>query len=101
MSPVVIAVIAHAMVKLVPTACTDLATWAVGMGSFVVALISLQPLAILVGAGLILLLVRRLPELLRQGKAMALVAAPVGSVDPLVLATTVATIGLTSIFLTF
>jgi chromate transporter len=81
MSPVVIAVIAHAMVKLVPTAMTDPATWVVGVGSLAVALISLQPLPILVGAALILLAVRRLPVLLRQGggAAGALVLPPLGA----------------------
>ena len=56
MSPVVIAVVVHAMVKLTPTACTDTLTWAIGIGSFIVALAVLQPIAILAGAALLLLL---------------------------------------------
>jgi hypothetical protein len=47
MSPVVIAVVVNTMVKLAPTACTDALTWAIG--SFLVALVVLQPIAILVG----------------------------------------------------
>jgi chromate transporter len=102
MSPVVIAVIAHAMIKLVPTAFTDVATWLVGVGGFVVAMVWLQPLAILIGAALVLLAVRRLPELLRNGSGVpAIVALPGGWADPTVLAAGVATIGLASIFLTF
>jgi chromate transporter len=101
MSPVVIALIAHAMIKLVPTAFTDVATWVVGLGSFVVALVYLQPLTILIGAALVLLAVRRLPELLREGRGAALVALPVSGVDPVVLAATAASIGLASIFVTF
>ena len=59
MSPVVIAVIAHAMVRLAPTACTDALTWAIGVGAFFVALVVLQPVVILVGAALVALVSRR------------------------------------------
>jgi chromate transporter len=102
MSPVVIAVIAHAMIKLVPTAFTDVATWLVGVGAFIVAMVYLQPLAILIGAALVMLAVRRLPVWLREGRgAAALVVVPGGGLDPTVLAATAASIGLASIFLTF
>lgn len=102
MSPVVIAVIAHAMIRLVPTAFTDVATWLVGAGAFAVAMVYLQPLAILLGAALILLVVRRLPVWLRQGRgAIAFMALPGSGTDPTVLAATAAGIGLASIGLTF
>jgi len=103
MSPVVIAVIAHAMIRLVPTALTDLATWLVGIGAFLVSLVVLQPLAVLIGAALILLAVRRLPELLRSGRgAAALVVLPGGGLDPTLLASSAgASLGLAAIFLTF
>ena len=103
MSPVVIAVIAHAMIRLVPTALTDLATWLVGIGALLVSLVLLQPLAVLIGAALILLAVRRLPELLRAGRgAAALVVLPGGGMDPILLASTAgASLGLAAIFLTF
>jgi chromate transporter len=102
MSPVVIAVIAHAMIKLVPTAFTDVATALVGVGAFGVAMILLQPLAILIGAALILLAVRRLPGWLRGGRAAgAFVVLPGNGMDLSVLAATAAGIGLASIFLTF
>jgi chromate transporter len=102
MSPVVIAVIAQAMIKLVPTAFTDMATWLLGIGAFAVAMVYLQPLAILLGAAVILLAVRRLPVWLRQGRgAMAFMALPGGGTDPTVLAATAAGIGLAAIGLTF
>lgn len=83
MSPVVIAVIAHAMIRLAPTACTDALTWAIGIGSFAVALVFLQPLVILVGAALVALVVRRGPMLLERVRgAGALVMLP-GAPDAL------------------
>lgn len=100
MSPVVIAVIAHAMIKLAPTACTDVLTWAIGMGSFVVALVYLQPIAILIGAALVALIVRRGPALIKRfrgaGAALVLPAGP-GAVLAVEAATT---LGLAGIFWT-
>lgn len=103
MSPVVIAVIAHAMVKLAPTACTDALTWLIGIGSLVVALIVLQPLAILLGSAIIALAVRRGPELLSRSRGAAgLVLLPGGLREVGVVATTTAaSLGLGGIFLTF
>jgi chromate transporter len=95
MSPVVIAVIAHAMAKLAPTACTDALTWAIGIGAFTVALVVLQPIAILVAAGLLALAARRGPALwqrLRGGAAFVLL--PVGSSEAVVLSAAAATAGL-------
>ena len=99
MSPVVIAVVAQAMVKLAPTACTDALTWAIGIGAFLVALVLLQPIAILVGSALVALLVRRGPALLERVRgAGALLAMPAA---PAAVAATeaAATLGLLGIFL--
>ena len=106
MSPVVIAVIAQAMVKLAPTACTDALTWVIGIGAFLVSLVVLQPFAVLVGAALVALVARRGPELLQRGRgAAALVALPGGGSDALVISATAtaaaAGLGLAGIFLTF
>ncbi len=103
MSPVVIGVIAHAMVRLAPTACTDALTWAIGIGAFLISLVVLQPIAVLVGAALVAFVVRRWPELLARGRGAAGMALlPVGKPAGLVLATTAATsLGLAGIFWTF
>jgi chromate transporter len=103
MSPVVIAVIAYAMVKLAPTACTDALTWAIGIGAFFVSLLVLQPIAILVGAALVALVVRRGPTLLERLRGLAaLVALPAGA-DALVApaAAAAASLGLLGIFWMF
>lgn len=103
MSPVVIAVVAQAMVKLAPTACTDVLTWAIGIGAFVVSLVVLQPLAILVGAAVVGLIVRRGPELAERVRgSAALVALPAGP-DALVASASAAAVslGLLGVFLTF
>jgi chromate transporter len=104
MSPVVIAVIAHAMVKLAPTACTDALTWVIGLGAFIVSMIVLQPIAVLVGAALVALAVRRGPALLRQLRgASVIVALPAGAPDALVASVSTAAVGLglLGIFWTF
>lgn len=110
MSPVVIAVIGQAMVKLVPTALTDLATWVIGLGSLALALVIGQPLVVLAGGALVLLAVRRLPELLeRRGTGAAFLALPLsgpglhglGPVGSVAAAGAAATLGLGVIFLTF
>lgn len=101
MSPVVIAVIAHAMIKLAPTACVDALTWAIGVGSFVVALVFLQPIVILIGAALVALAVRRGPALrARMAGASALVALPAGP-DALVVAAAAVSLSLSGIFWAF
>jgi chromate transporter len=103
MSPVVIAVIAHAMVKLAPTACTDALTWLIGIGTFVVAVVVLQPIPILIGAALLALAVRRGPALLgRLRGAGAMVLLPTAPGDALVVAqSATAGLGLLGIFWTF
>ncbi|MGD8682781.1 MAG: chromate transporter, partial [Chloroflexota bacterium] len=102
MSPVVIAVIAHAMIKLAPTACTDALTWLIGMGSLVVALVALQPIAILVGSALVALAVRRGPVLVRRGRGAAgVVAAPLGLPEAIAAMTAAASLGLLGIFWSF
>jgi chromate transporter len=95
MSPVVIAVITHAMVKLAPTACTDVLTWGIGIGAFIIALVVLQPIAILVAAALVALAVRRGPALwerLRGGAGLVLL--PIGSSETVLLTASAAAAGL-------
>jgi chromate transporter len=104
MSPVVIALITHAMVKLAPTACTDVLTWAIGIVSFAVALLVLQPIAILLAAALVALAARRGPavwERLRGGAALVLL--PVGSSETVVFnaAAAAAGLGLIGLFWSF
>jgi chromate transporter len=117
MAPVVIAVIAHAMVRLVPTAFTDRSTWLIGLAAFVasvagfyLSLAILQPLAVLLGGALLLLLVRRLPRL-RGGSQVAFFlpwsgatgVVPTGVVPTGVVPTAAvaASLGLGAIFLMF
>jgi chromate transporter len=100
MSPVVIAVIAQAMVRLAPTACTDALTWAIGIGAFVVSLVLLQPIAILLGAALVALFARRGPALMerfRGAGALLLVPAIPGAVA----AEAAVSLGLAGIFWSF
>jgi chromate transporter len=105
MSPVVIAVIAQAMIQLIPSAFKDAPTWLVGVGAFVVSFLILQPLGILVGGALILLAVRRLPALLQRRDVGAFLVLPAGLPGPTALAVaaagTATTLGLSAIFLTF
>ncbi len=105
MAPVVIAVIGHAMIKLVPTALTDAATWAIGSGALLLAVITGQPLLVLALGALLLLVVRRLPDLARGGGGAALVALPWTSAGPGPIAAaaagTTAMLGLGAVFLTF
>jgi chromate transporter len=107
MAPVVIAIIAHAMIKLVSTALTDVPTWLVGIGAclgsvagFYLSLAILQPLAMLLGGALLLLLARRLPGLRSSWRAALLLpwGGPTSAVPP-----TAVVVGLTlgTIFLTF
>ena len=72
MSPVVIAVVAHAMIVLLPSAFTDAVTWVVGLGAFVASLVLEQPLLVLIGAALVTLVLRRGPAWLRGGGSSAL-----------------------------
>jgi chromate transporter len=108
MTPVVLAVIAHAVIKLLPTACTDLPTWFIAGAALVASVAGffvdsplLQPIAVLLAGALVALLVRRLPMLLR-GSAGALVLPVPDLAMPLsATATAVAGLGLGAIFLTF
>jgi len=107
MAPVVIAVIAHAMIKLVPTAFTDRSTWLIGVASFIasvagfyLSLAILQPLAVLLGGALLLLLVRRLPGL-RGGTPAAFFLPWGGATGVIPTAAVAASLGLGAIFLTF
>ena len=106
MTPVVLAVIAHAVIKLVPTAFTDAWTWLIGLaalGASVLAALApsplLQPVVVLLGGALAGLAVRRLPLLLRgaSGAAVALHLPGASVVVP----AAAAGLGLGAIFLTF
>ena len=106
MSPVVIAVIGHAMIRLVPTALTDVPTWTVGVAAFAgsvaglwLSLWFLQPVAILLGGAVILLVVRRLPDLLRHSSSAALVFT--SHSEAMLAAAASASLGVGAIFLTF
>lgn len=108
MAPVVIAVIGHAMIKLAPTAFTDMWTWLIGSAAFIasvagfyLSLAVLQPLAVLLGGALLLLAVRRLPALLR-GRPTAVLVLPLGGLPGAApMAAAAAGLGLGAIFLTF
>jgi chromate transporter len=107
MSPVVIAVIGHAMIRLVPTAFTDRSTWLIGLAAFVasvagfcLSLAVLQPLAVLLGGALLLLLVRRLARL--PGGSLAAIFLPWGGTTGAVsTAAVAASLGLGALFLLF
>ena len=77
MAPVVVAVIAQALLKLAPAAFTDPATWLVRIAAFGLSLLVLQPLLVLVSGALVLVAVRRLPTWLAQRTGSAgLLAMP-------------------------
>ena len=124
MAPVVVAVIAQALLKLAPAAFTDPATWLVGIAAFGLSLLVLQLLLVLVSGALVLVAVRRLPAWLAQRTGPAgLLAMPwadqggllsgataaaktatatVATASAATAATaTVASMGLAAIFLTF
>ena len=124
MAPVVVAVIAQALLKLAPAAFTDPATWLVGIAAFGLSLLVLQLLLVLVSGALVLVAVRRLPAWLAQRTGSAgLLAMPwadqggllsgataaartatatVATASAATAATaTVASMGLAAIFLTF
>jgi chromate transporter len=108
MSPVVIAVIGHAMIRLVPTALTDVPTWTVGVAAFAGSVVGfalslwfLQPVAILLGGAVVLLVVRRLPDL-PLGRSSSTAALVFTSPSGAMLAAAVsASLGVGAIFLTF
>jgi chromate transporter len=100
MAPVVIAVIAHAMQRLAPTAFTDLAGWFIGIGAFVAAVAGLlfsialfSPIVVLVASALLMLAVRRVR--LPGGMPAAVVVPAVAAVGG------TAALGLGAIFALF
>ncbi|MEX1296294.1 MAG: chromate efflux transporter [Candidatus Limnocylindrales bacterium] len=101
MSPVVIAVVVQAMLKLVPTACTDALTWAIGLGAFLVSLVVLQPIAILLGAALVALSVRRAPALRERLHGAGAVLAMPSVPSAMAAAEAAATLGLLGVFGSF
>lgn len=108
MAPVVIAVIGQAMIKLAPTALRDAWSWLIGIAAFVatvagfyLSLVILQPIAVLLGGALLMLAVRRLPELIR-GASPAVLALPLGGPELAApVAVAAAGLGLGAILLTF
>ncbi|CAN5813623.1 chromate efflux transporter [soil metagenome] len=108
MAPVVIAVIAHAVVMLAPTAFSDATAWLVGIGAFGASVAGfflelevLQPLVVLVAGALVMLAVRRLPRLALDAAGGSLML-PMGDVPlALVAAAGGVALGLGAIFLTF
>jgi chromate transporter len=106
MTPVVIGVIAHAMVRLVPTAFTDAWTWIIGVGALGASVLGvlapsplLQPVAVLMGGALAALAVRRLPELVRTARGAAIALSATGPAE--ILPAAAAGLGLGSIFAMF
>lgn len=112
MAPVVVAVIAHAMLSLVPSAFTDRLTWLVGIAALAASLVVAQPILVLAGAALALVLARRGRAWFGRGGAgagsfmLGLPGLPDGSMPGPMLgaaavATGAATLGLGAIFWTF
>jgi chromate transporter len=108
MTPVVVAVIAHAMLKLAPAAFTDLPTWLVGTAALALSFLILQPLLILAGGAVVILAVRRGPGWLsRSGALPGMLVSPLGGGSAsfaTVAAATAGTsgaLGLAALFLTF
>ena len=107
MTPVVIAVIVHALIGLVPTALTDGVTWLVGIGAFgasVVGLLGsvalLQPLIVLLASALLMVAARR--AMTPAGGSLAIASVPFGMVGLASAATAASTsLGLLGILLTF
>jgi chromate transporter len=100
MAPVVIAVIAHAMTRLAPTAFTDQAGWIIGIGAFVASVAGLlfqvellSPIVVLLAGALVMLVVRRvhLPGGLPAVAVMPVAGAAAGG----------ATLGLGAMFALF
>jgi chromate transporter len=105
MAPVVIAVIAHAMVKLARTAFTDAPGWLIGSAAFVASAVGLltsiallSPLVILLAGALATLAIRR-PRL--SGRLPAVLVAPVGGAGAAGVASGAAALGLGAIFAMF
>ena len=107
MTPVVIAVILHALIGLVPTALTDGVTWIVGIGAFIASVVALvwsvallQPLIVLIASAFLVVVARRaLPP---AGGSLAVGSVPFGLVGFAGAATAAsASLGLLGILLTF
>ena len=112
MSPVVVAVIAHALLTLAPTAFTDAVTWIVGMAAFALSFLILQPLLVLIGGALAVLAVRNAlrvphpPDAIRGLVLLPLETGPAGRPElgasvAAAVATTAGALGLGAVFLTF
>jgi chromate transporter len=100
MAPVVIAVIAHAMIRLAPSAFTDLAGWLIGIGAFVASVVGLlfavellSPIIVLLAGAIVMLVVRRVR--LPGGMPGVAIVPLTGA------ATATATLGLGAIFALF
>jgi chromate transporter len=107
MTPVVIAVILHALIALVPAALTDGATRLVAVGAFGASVAGLlwsiellQPLVVLVVSALVMVVARR--AMPRAGNGAHAVAAPLGLLSiGGAAATAAASLGLAGVFLAF
>jgi len=106
MAPVVIAIIAVAMIRLVPTACPDVAGWAVGVGAFGASLLGmlfpeepLSPVVVLLAGALVMLVLRRVR--LPGGLAVAAAVPVAGAAGGTALAGGAAALGLGAIFAMF
>lgn len=107
MSPVVIAIIAHAVVRLAPGAVRDLVTALVGGGAVVLTVVGGQPLPILLGGALLVVAVRRGPDALRElrtggrGARAMVTLGPWGTAVPAFPAAAATTLSVAAIFAMF
>jgi chromate transporter len=104
MAPVVIAVIAHALLTLTPTAISGVLTAVVAIAATGLTHVGWHPISVLVGGASVLLVARRGPAWWRDRReAMAIVVVPVAasSPDAAVAAGAVVGIGLSGLFLLF
>jgi chromate transporter len=105
MAPVVIAVIGHAMIRLAPTAFTDMAGWLIGLSGFAASLLGLlysiellSPIVVLLVSALAMLVVRRVPW---PAGLPAAAALPAAAVLPVASTGGAAALGLGAIFAMF
>jgi chromate transporter len=105
MAPVVIAVIAHAMIRLAPTAFSDRAGWLIGIGAFLASVVGLlfsvellSPFVVLLAGALLMLVVRRVS--VPRGLPAAVVFPLAGTAGGAA-ASGAAALGLTAIFAMF
>jgi chromate transporter len=103
MAPVVIAIVAHAVLRLAPGALVDPVTALAGIAALALMVAGVEPLAILIGAALVVLVARRGPHLLREGRAGlgAMALGPAWSWPGMLTASTVGSLDLLPLGLLF